>query len=152
MFKKIDGTRKQCFLKSVIRFTDLLWECILLSLLLCSASGASCLSRATGCLSELSCGGRLSFYVYLCVCVYTMCLCTPVCTCVCVFVFEWRVGAAAGRGFFSARPPWGAPTPAVIDALLLLTVQRPEHRDPLRLMFICGQKPPRSGGPGRQTS
>lgn len=50
------------------------------------------------------------------------------------------------------HPPWGAPTPAVIDALLLLTVQRPEHGDPPRLMFICGQKPPRSGGPGRQTS
>ena len=82
------------FFKSVIRFTYLLWECILLFLLLCSASEASCLSRATGCLSELSCGGRLSFYV---------CLCTCVCVFVCVCLSEGLGRQLAGAFFQRAR-------------------------------------------------
>jgi len=124
-----------------------------------------CLSRAAGCLSELSCGGIFSLCVYVCVCVCVCvhvhhvftypyaCVCVRVGVCVCVCVLCVRVCVSEGSGrqlaeaFFPVHPPWGAPTPAVIDALLLLTVQRPEHRDPLRLMFICGQKPPRSGGP-----
>lgn len=108
MFKKINGTRKQCFFKSDNRFTYLLWECILLFLLLCSASGASCLSRATGCLSELSCGGRLSFYVYLCVCVCVHYVFMYSCVCVCVFVWVKGWGGSWPGLFFSA-PALGSP-------------------------------------------
>lgn len=91
------------FFKPDNRFTYLPWECILLFLLLCSASGASCLSRATGCLSELSCGGRLSFYVYLCVCVCVHYVFMYSCMCVCVCLSEGLGRQLAGAFFQRAR-------------------------------------------------